>query len=94
MHSQLLCCATLLFASHLYEIERIMTDDELKQSKGVFVLKLEGFSMYNDVDPLNKQYGHIILTRTSKKRNVMLMNQYSIITRMKFIIPSQIQYGS
>ena len=55
-----------LIASDLDENKLIMTDEELKESKGIFVLKVKEFSMHSSADPMNKQLGYIIFMRISK----------------------------
>ena len=55
-----------LVVSGLNENELIMTDEELKESKGIFVLKVKEFSMHSSADPMNKQLGYIIFMRISK----------------------------
>ena len=52
--------------SGLDENKLIMTDEELKESKGIFVLKDEGLSMHSGVDPTNKQPECIMFLRSSK----------------------------
>ena len=61
------CAAPLcLVVSGLDDSELIMTDDELKKSRGMYVMKIEGFSMHSSIDPLNKSVGHIMFLRSSK----------------------------
>jgi len=55
-----------LVVSGLDETELIMTDEELERSRGIYVMKIEGFSMHASIDPLNKSYGYIIFMRSSK----------------------------
>ena len=57
-----------LVISGLDETELIMTENELKQSKGIYILKIEGFSMHTNIDPLNKIYGYIIFIRSLKNK--------------------------
>ena len=57
-----------LVVSGLDENELIMTNEELKESKCIFVLKVEGFSMHSGVDPIIKQPGYIIFIRSSKDK--------------------------
>ena len=61
-------CATplCLVVSGLDDSELIMTDDELKESRGTHVMKIEGFSMHSSIDPLNKSVGHTMLLGISK----------------------------
>ena len=64
------CSAPLcLVVSGLSENELLMTDEELKESRGTFVLKIEGFSMHSNTDPLNKQCGHVMFMRCSKNES-------------------------
>ena len=61
------CAAPLcLVVSGLSENELIMTDEELKDSHGIFVLKVEGLSMHSNTDPLNTSHGYIIFMTSSK----------------------------
>ena len=55
-----------LVVSKLDESELIMTKEELSNSNGICVLKVEGFSMHSDIDLQNKQPGYIIFMRSSK----------------------------
>ena len=55
-----------LVVSCLDETELVMTNEDLKNSQGMFVLKIEGFSVHSNVDPLNKIHEHIIFKRSSK----------------------------
>ena len=43
-----------LIARGLHENELMMTDEELKESKGVFALKVKGFSMRSSADAISK----------------------------------------
>ena len=55
-----------LVVSGLDESELIMTDDELKDYKGMYVMKIEGFSMHSSIDPLNKSVRYLMFLRSSK----------------------------
>ena len=55
-----------LVASCLDESELIMTNDELKESKGTRVVKIEGFSAHSSMDLLNKSVDHIMFLGSSK----------------------------
>ena len=59
---------TLLYlvVSGLDESELIMTDDELKEHRGMCVMKIEGFSVNSSTDPLNKSVGYMMFLRSSK----------------------------
>ena len=57
-----------LVISGLNENELIMTDEELKESKGIFVLKVKGFSMHSGADSMNKQPRYIMLMWSSKDK--------------------------
>ena len=64
------CSAPLcLVVSGLDENELLMNECELKESKGILVLKIEGFSMHSSADPLNKSCGHMIFMRNSKSES-------------------------
>ena len=58
--------ALCLVVSRLDKNELIMPDLELKESKGVFLLEIEGFSMHSNIDLLNNASSYIILMRRSK----------------------------
>ena len=48
-YATLLCLAI----SGLNKNELIITDEELKESRRIYVLKVEGLSMHSGVDPTN-----------------------------------------
>ena len=43
-----------LVVSRLDKSELIMTEEELRNSSGIYVLNVEGFSMNSNIDPQNK----------------------------------------
>ena len=53
-----------LVKSGLDELEPIMIDDELKESRWTHVMKIEG-SMHSNIDPLNKIVGHMMFLKSS-----------------------------
>ena len=57
-----------LTVSGLSDTELIMTDDELHKSKGMFALKIEGFSMHSNTDPLNTSHRYMLFMRSSKNK--------------------------
>ena len=61
------CAAPLCAAVRgLNENELLITNEELKESKGMFVLKVEGLSAHRGVGSINKQSGHTMFMRSSK----------------------------
>ena len=56
------------YATRLSEDELIMTNEELKESRGIHVLKVDDLSMHSRVDLTNNQSGYIILICSSKNK--------------------------
>ena len=45
-----------------------MTNDQLRESNGMCVLKIDGFSMHVNTDPLSASFGYTMFTRSSKNQ--------------------------
>ena len=52
--------------SGLDETELIMSDEELKNRRGIFVLKVQGFTVAGYANPLDTGYGYVIFMQSSK----------------------------
>ena len=61
-YAALLC----LVVSGLSKNKLAMTDEELKNLKGIYMIEIEGFLIHLNTDSLNKSHSFIIFIRSSK----------------------------
>ena len=63
-----------------------MTEEELKDSNRICVLKVKGFPIHSNIDSQNKQPDYIIFIKSLKIRHIKQTNQDIIIIIMKIYV--------